>query len=145
EASCVLALGDEPVAIKQVELGIVERAFADGLVAAERAAVPSGRRVAIVGSGPAGLAAAQQLGRAGHAVTVFERDDRPGGLLRYGIPDCKMDKALLDRRLAQLVAEGVELRGGADVGAGSTPAELRAAFDAVVLACGAPVHRPLDV
>ncbi|MGH8862257.1 MAG: FAD-dependent oxidoreductase, partial [Jatrophihabitantaceae bacterium] len=108
EAACVLAVNTEPVAIKQVELAIVEQAFDDGNITAQVPLERTGRSVAIVGSGPAGLAAAQQLTRAGHAVTVFERDDRLGGLLRYGIPDYKMPKDIIDRRLEQLRAEGTE-------------------------------------
>ena len=106
EAACVLALNTDPVTIKQVEVSIVERAFADGLVDPQPASESTGRSVAVVGSGPAGLAVAQQLTRAGHAVTVFERDDRLGGLLRYGIPDFKMPKDIIDRRIEQMAAEG---------------------------------------
>src|SRR5678815_3970007 len=107
ESACVLGIVDDPVAIRTIEQSIVDRAFAEGWVVPEPPRRETGRRVAVVGSGPAGLAAAQQLRRAGHAVTVFERDDRVGGLLRYGIPDFKLEKIVLDRRVAQLVAEGV--------------------------------------
>jgi glutamate synthase (NADPH/NADH) small chain len=142
EAACVLALNTDPVTIKQVEISIVERAFRDGNVAPQPAIERTGRRVAIIGSGPAGLAAAQQLTRAGHEVTVFERDDRLGGLLRYGIPDFKMPKDIIDRRVAQMVAEGTLFVLNAEVG----PAEvetLRRDFDAIVLAVGA--LRPREV
>src|SRR5262245_2880673 len=105
EAACVLGISDAPVAIKQVEVSIIDRAFREEWVTPQPAATSTGRRVAVVGSGPAGLAAAQQLARAGHAVTVFERDDQPGGLLRYGIPDFKLEKHHVDRRIAQLTAE----------------------------------------
>ncbi len=143
EAACVLALNTDPVTIKQVEVSIVERAFADGLVDPQPSSERTGHSVAVVGSGPAGLAAAQQLTRAGHAVTVFERDDRLGGLLRYGIPDFKMPKDIIDRRVEQMAAEGTTFRVNADI----TPddvARLRAEFDAVVLAVGALAPRELS-
>jgi glutamate synthase (NADPH/NADH) small chain len=143
EAACVLALNTDPVTIKQVELSIAEQAFDAGFVSPQRPTAPSGHRVAVVGSGPAGLAAAQQLTRAGHAVTVFERDDRLGGLLRYGIPDFKMPKDVIDRRLAQMAAEGTEFRTGTAMTADSAP-HLRE-FDAVVLAVGALAPRELAV
>ncbi|HET8662119.1 MAG TPA: glutamate synthase subunit beta [Micromonosporaceae bacterium] len=135
EAACVLSIGgeDQAVTIKQVEVEIAGRAPFVPLPAAS----PSGRSVAVVGSGPAGLAAAQQLARAGHQVTVYERDDAPGGLLRYGIPDFKIEKRHLDRRLDQLRGEGVRFRTGVDVGVDSSATELRAGHDAVLLACGA--------
>ena len=136
EAACVLALNTDPVTIKQVEISIVERAFDDGLVAAQPPSERSGKRVAVVGSGPAGLAAAQQLTRAGHEVVVFERDDRLGGLLRYGIPDFKMPKHIIDRRLEQMAQEGAHFQVGADV-TPETAAAVRADHDAVVLAVGA--------
>ncbi len=191
EAACVLGINEDPVTIERVEYEIVERAFAEGWVAPVPAAEATGHSVAIVGSGPAGLAAAQQLARAGHAVTVFERAEKPGGLLRYGIPEFKMEKAVLDRRLAQLDAEGVtfvcstaigvgEVSGvgvggdgsgvvGVSDGSGATSeslepgeerglgtanapdvtvrpaADLRASFDAVVLAGGATLPRDLPV
>jgi glutamate synthase (NADPH/NADH) small chain len=142
EAACVLALNTDPVAIKQVELSIVERAFDDGLVTPQPPAERTGTRIAVVGSGPAGLAAAQQLTRAGHEVTVFERDDRLGGLLRYGIPDFKMPKDVIDRRVAQMSAEGTIFRVNEDIGADDV-ARLREQFDAVVLAVGALAPREL--
>jgi glutamate synthase (NADPH/NADH) small chain len=147
EASCVLAINAEPVAIKQVELAIIDRAFDEGWVTPRSAPARTGQRVAVVGSGPAGLAAAQQLARAGHDVVVYERDDRLGGLLRYGIPDFKMPKGLIDRRLAQLTAEGIELRAGVNIGGpgGLDPAEVRNGVDAIVLACGALRPRDLDL
>ncbi|GGJ77223.1 dihydropyrimidine dehydrogenase subunit A [Pilimelia anulata] len=141
EAACVLGIGDDPVTIKQVEVEIANRAFDLGLITPRPAPGPTGRRVAVVGSGPAGLAAAQQLARAGHAVTVYERDDAIGGLLRYGIPDFKLEKDRLDARLAQLAAEGVAFRPGVAVGVDVTAAELRAGYDAVLLACGALAGR----
>jgi glutamate synthase (NADPH/NADH) small chain len=144
EASCVLGIGGgDPVSIKLVEVEIINRAFAEGRVRPEPPALQSGRSVAVVGSGPAGLAAAQQLARAGHAVTVYERDDALGGLLRYGIPDFKIEKSHIDRRLAQLRAEGVEFRTGVNVGVDVSAAQLRASHDAVLLACGALAGRDM--
>ncbi|GAB3984421.1 glutamate synthase subunit beta [Plantactinospora veratri] len=142
EAACVLGInGGAPVTIKQVEVEIVNRAFDLDLVAPQEVPAPTGRSVAVVGSGPAGLAAAQQLVRAGHAVTVYERDDAIGGLLRYGIPDFKLEKEHIDRRLAQLSAEGVQFRTGVNVGVDVTAEQLRAEHDAVLLACGALAGR----
>ncbi|PWU53370.1 glutamate synthase [Micromonospora globispora] len=138
EAACVLGLGgQQPVTIKQVEVEIANAAVARGGLRPVPAPAPTGRSVAVVGSGPAGLAAAQQLARAGHAVTVYERDDAIGGLLRYGIPDFKLEKQHIDLRLAQLAAEGVEFRTGVNVGVDVTAEQLRAQHDAVLLACGA--------
>ena len=147
EASCVLAINADPVAIKQVELAIIDRAYDEGWVGPRAPVERTGRRVAVIGSGPAGLACAQQLTRAGHHVVVYERSDRLGGLLRYGIPDFKMPKQLIDKRLTQLAAEGTELLAGVDVGGpgGPDPAALRAGVDAVVLATGALRPRELDV
>ncbi|MDT4936378.1 MAG: glutamate synthase small chain [Pseudonocardiales bacterium] len=142
EAACVLALNTDPVTIKQVEVVIAERAFKDGLVEAQAPLQRTGRAVAVIGSGPAGLAAAQQLTRAGHDVTVFERDDRIGGLLRYGIPDFKMPKDIIDRRLAQMAAEGTLFRANSPIGP-SDVATLRQNFDAIVLAVGALAQREL--
>ncbi len=138
----MLALNTDPVTIKQVEVTIVEQAFEEGFVDPQPAAEHSGSRVAVVGSGPAGLAAAQQLTRAGHAVTVFERDDRLGGLLRYGIPDFKMPKNIIDRRIEQMTAEGTEFRVNTEIGPADVVA-LRADYDAVVLAVGALDPREL--
>jgi glutamate synthase (NADPH/NADH) small chain len=140
EAACVLGIGDDPVTIKQVEVEIANHAFAAGLVP-QPAPSASGKSVAVVGSGPAGLAAAQQLARAGHAVTVFERDDAIGGLLRYGIPDFKLEKDRIDERLAQMAAEGVVFRPSVTVGVDVTADELKAQFDAVLLTCGALAGR----
>ncbi|MCC7008993.1 MAG: glutamate synthase subunit beta [Acidobacteria bacterium] len=145
EASCVLSINDEPVTIKTIEQTIADRAFDEGWIVPEPPAARTGKRVAVVGSGPAGLAAAQQLNRAGHLVTVFERDDRIGGLLRYGIPEFKMEKRVLERRLAVLEAEGVRFKTGVHVGVTIPAAELRSQFDAVVLAGGAAWPRNLNV
>src|SRR5215831_12525662 len=147
ESACVLGIGSDPVAIKQVEVEIVDRAWAEGWIAPRppRPAARTGKKVAVIGSGPAGLAAAQQLTRAGHAVTVYERADAPGGLLRYGIPEFKLEKRHLDRRLAQMRAEGTEFRCGVNVGVDVAAADLCAEYDAVVLAGGATVPRGLPV
>jgi glutamate synthase (NADPH) small chain len=145
EEACVLNINDDPVTIKQVEQRIIEYAWEQGWVFAEPPAERTGKSVAVVGSGPAGLACAQQLNRAGHHVTVFERDDRIGGLIRYGIPDFKMDKTLLDRRLAQLEEEGIRFRAGVHVGVDITAEDLRRQFDAVVLTTGALAPRDLNV
>ena len=143
EGACVLAIDREPVTIKSIELAIVERAFEDGRIAPAPPATRTGKTVAVVGSGPAGLAAADQLNRAGHDVTVFEKADRIGGLLRYGIPEFKMEKRFLDRRLKVMEAEGVRFRTGVHVGADVTAAELRAGHDALLLAGGAGWPRDL--
>jgi glutamate synthase (NADPH/NADH) small chain len=142
EAACVLALNTDPVTIKQVELSIVERAFDDGALGPQLPTERTGKSVAVIGSGPAGLAAAQQLTRAGHDVTVYERDDRIGGLLRYGIPDFKMPKDIIDRRLSQMSAEGTTFRVGSAIGP-TDAAALRDRFDAIVLAVGALAPREL--
>ena len=145
EAACVLGINEPPVTIKQVEVEIVDRAWAEGWIVPQPAVARTGRSVAVVGSGPAGLAVAQQLSRAGHRVVVFERADRTGGLLRYGIPEFKMEKRHIDRRLAQMEAEGTEFRPGVDVGTDVTAEQLQADFDAVVLACGATAWRDLPI
>jgi glutamate synthase (NADPH/NADH) small chain len=145
EPACVLAINDDPVAIKQIEQSIIDRAFNEGWIRPQPPAHRTGRRVAVVGSGPAGLAAAQQLNRAGHRVTVFERSDRVGGLLRYGIPDFKMEKWVIDRRIDLLEAEGITLETGYDIGVDVSAAQLRERFDAVVLAVGADRPRDIDV
>jgi glutamate synthase (NADPH/NADH) small chain len=141
----VLGITDEPVTIKHVELSIVERAFEEGWIQPAPPAVRTGKRIAIVGSGPAGLAAADQLNKAGHLVTVFERSDRIGGLLRYGIPEFKIEKRFVNRRLAVMEQEGVMFRAGVNVGVDVPVASLRSEFDAIVLCCGAGLPRDLQV
>ena len=145
EASCILALGHEAVTIRENELAIIEHAFQHGLVQPQPPAARTGRAVAVIGSGPAGLACADQLNQAGHRVVVFERDARAGGLLRYGIPDFKLDKGLLDRRLALWRAEGIEFSTGTAVGTTLAAATVLRDFDAVCLAVGARVPRDLPI
>ena len=145
EASCVLGINQDPVTIKQVEVEIIDNAFDEGWVVPMPPHVITGKKVAVVGSGPAGLAAAQQLTRAGHDVTVFERADRIGGLLRYGIPEFKMEKRHIDRRLAQMEAEGTTFRAGVNVGIDVTADHLRSEYDAVMLAGGATAGRDLPI
>jgi glutamate synthase (NADPH) small chain len=158
EAACTLNVNDDPVGIKSIEHAIIDRAWAEGWVKPVVAAVKTGKKVAVVGSGPAGMAAAQQLARAGHAVTVFEKNSRIGGLLRYGIPDFKMEKLHIDRRIEQMQAEGVVFRTGVLVGAMPadtkvtndaqetiSPAQLKAEFDAVLLTGGSEISRDLPV
>jgi len=145
ETACVLGINQPAVTIKQIEEHIIEYGFEKGWVQPEPPPVRTGKRVAVVGSGPAGLAAAQQLNRAGHWVTVFERADRIGGLLRYGIPDFKLDKKILDRRLQLMEAEGIDFQPGVNVGVDVTAKELLAAFDAVVLTGGSTIPRDLKV
>jgi glutamate synthase (NADPH/NADH) small chain len=145
EAACVLGINQDPVAIKQVEVTIVERAWDEGWIQPIPAGEKTGKKVAVVGSGPSGLAAAQQLTRAGHDVVVFERADRIGGLLRYGIPEFKMEKKFLDRRLEQMEAEGTEFRTNVNVGVDITADQLRSEYDAVVLAGGATAWRDLPI
>jgi glutamate synthase (NADPH) small chain len=145
EASCVLGINEPPVAIKQIEKSIVEHAWDEGWIVPEPPLARTGKRIAVIGSGPAGLAAAQQLCRAGHWVTVFEKDDRIGGLLRYGIPNFKMEKTVLDRRLKQMEAEGVEFLANQHVGSTVSIHEIRQSYDAVLLSGGAQNPRDLDV
>ncbi|WP_252973907.1 glutamate synthase subunit beta [Janibacter melonis] len=145
ETACVLGINQPAVTIKQVEVTTIEEAFGRGDVAPQIPDRLTGKTVAVVGSGPAGLAAAQQLTRAGHTVAVYERADKPGGLLRYGIPEFKMEKRVVDRRLAQMRSEGTRFRSGVDVGVEITGQQLRDRYDAVVLAVGATVPRDLPV
>ena len=145
EGSCVLGINDDPVTIKQIEVEIIDRAFAEGWIQPSPPPRRTGKKVAVVGSGPAGLAAADLLNRAGHTVTVFERDDRIGGLLRYGIPEFKMEKRILDRRLHLLEEEGVFFRTGSNVGVNVDVGELRRESDAILLAGGATAPRDLNV
>ncbi len=145
EASCVLGINEPPVTIKYIEVNIIDRAWKEGWVVPLPPKVKTGKKVAIIGSGPAGLACAQQLARVGHAVTVFERDDRIGGLLRYGIPEFKMEKRHLDRRLKQMEAEGVVFRTKSHIGVNVDANQLRKDFDAVVLSGGATWSRDLKV
>ncbi|CAH2605054.1 Glutamate synthase [NADPH] small chain [Rhodovastum atsumiense] len=145
EASCTLNIQDTPVTIKTIECAIVDRGWEEGWVRPRLPAHHTGKRVAVIGSGPSGLACAQQLGRAGHAVTVFEKHDRIGGLLRYGIPDFKMEKWLIDRRVHQMAEEGVAFRTGVEVGKVISMATLQAEFDAIVLCGGAEQPRNLPV
>jgi glutamate synthase (NADPH/NADH) small chain len=145
EASCTLNIDDNPVTIKSIECAIVDRGWEEGWIVPQPAARRTGKRVAVVGSGPAGLACAQQLARAGHAVTVFEKADRVGGLLRYGIPDFKMEKHLIDRRMHQMEAEGVEFRTGVEVGTTISVKSLLEGYDAVAMTGGAEWPRDLQV
>jgi glutamate synthase (NADPH/NADH) small chain len=145
EGSCVLGINSEPVAIKQIEVEIIEHAFRQGWIRPEPPMVRTGKSVAVVGSGPCGLAAAHQLNRAGHRVTVFERADRIGGLLRYGIPEFKLEKGILDRRLTLMEAEGIVFRPNAEVGVNVAMADVRTGFDAILLAGGSTVPRDLTV
>jgi glutamate synthase (NADPH) small chain len=145
EGACVLGINDDPVTIKGIELAIVEHAFDHGWITAKPPVARTGKRVAIIGSGPAGLAAADQLNRAGHHVTVFERADRIGGLMRYGIPDFKLEKRFLDRRLALMSQEGVAFRPGVEIGIDLPVSGLRRQFDATVLCCGTPWARDLQI
>jgi len=145
EASCTLNIVDQPVTIKSIECAIVDRGWQEGWIKPQVPEKPTGKSVAVIGSGPAGLACAQQLARAGHAVTVFEKADRIGGLLRYGIPDFKMEKHLINRRAVQMEAEGVQFRTSSEVGVEVSFTALKENFDAVVLAGGAEEARHLDI
>lgn len=145
ETSCVLGINEDPVMIKEIELSIIERAFYEGWISPRRPALRTGRRVAVVGSGPAGLACADDLNQHGHSVTVFERDDRIGGLLMYGIPNMKLDKSIVRRRVDLLAAEGIVFQTGVSVGADLSVEELKGDFDAIVLCCGAPKPRDLNI
>lgn len=145
ESACVLGINQPAVTIKEIEVSIIDSAFDDGLVEPHAPERLTGKTVAVVGSGPAGLAAAQQLTRAGHTVAVFERDEQIGGLLRYGIPDFKMEKHHIDRRIEQMVAEGTRFRTGQNIGVDITWEELRSRYDAVLIATGATVPRDLTV
>ena len=145
EAACVLGINDDPVSIKLIERSIADRAFADGFVKPQPPRQRTGKKVAVVGSGPAGMAAAQQLNRAGHTVTLFERDDRIGGLMMYGIPDFKMEKSLIERRVQQMTAEGVIFQANVDVGRTITANQLRSDFDAIVLTIGSRKPRDREV
>ena len=145
ETACVLGINADPVAIKQIEMTIADRAFEEGWVVAQPPAERTGKRVAVVGSGPAGLAAAQQLNRAGHLVTVFERSDRPGGLLMYGIPDFKLEKARVWRRVRQMEEEGIEFRCGVNVGKDISAEQLTSDYDALLLTGGSTLGRDLPI
>ena len=145
EEACVLGINEDPVSIENIEKNIVETAFEKGWIVAQPPHTRTGKTVAVVGSGPAGLAAAQQLNRAGHTVTVFERDQKPGGLLRYGIPDFKMEKQVIDRRLDVLEEEGIIFKCGIHVGVDKTAEDLKQDFDAIVLSGGATVRRKLPI
>jgi glutamate synthase (NADPH/NADH) small chain len=145
ESSCVLKINDDPVTIEQIELAIVERAYSEGWVTANPPERRTGRTVAVIGSGPAGLAAAAELNQCGHSVTVYERDEAPGGLLRFGVPDAKLEKWIIDRRVSILQEEGIEFVFNTDVGTDITAEELQERFHAVVVAIGSRIPRGLDV
>jgi glutamate synthase (NADPH) small chain len=145
EAACVLGINDDPVSIKLIERAIADRAWDEKLIAPVVAKARTGKKIAVVGSGPAGMAAAQQLARVGHGVTLFERDDRIGGLLTYGIPDFKMEKSLVERRVQQMTAEGVTFKTSVDVGVDVTAEDLRRDFDAIVLSIGSRMPRDLPI
>jgi glutamate synthase (NADPH/NADH) small chain len=145
EASCTLNIEDNPVTIKTIECEIVDRGWDEGWIQPYLAPRKTGKRVAVIGSGPAGMACSQQLARAGHAVTLFEKNDRIGGLLRYGIPDFKMEKRLIDRRMRQMEAEGIEFRPGVEVGVTISLKSLMETYDAIVMSCGAESPRDLEV
>ena len=145
ESACVLAINSSPVTIEQIEYAIIERGWQEGWVYAEPPAERTGKTVAVIGSGPAGLAAAAQLNRAGHKVTVYERDESPGGLVRYGVPDAKLEKWIIDRRVKVLEDEGIRFQCNVDVGADVAASDLREGYDAVVVAIGSRVHRDIEI
>ncbi len=145
ESACVLAINDDAVTIEQIEMAIAERAFQEGWVLPEPPSRRSGKTVAVVGSGPAGLAAAAELNRCGHLVTVYERDEGPGGLMRFGVPDAKLEKTIIDRRVGVLEQEGITFVYNADVGGDVSVAELQERHDAVVIAIGSRVSRDIVV
>jgi glutamate synthase (NADPH/NADH) small chain len=145
ENSCVLGINNDPVAIKEIEAAIIERAFSEGWVTPDKPVVRTGKRAAVIGSGPAGLACADELNKSGHSVTVFELSDRIGGLLMYGIPNMKLEKQIVERRVNLLADSGVEFRSGVNVGVDITAAELNDEFDAIVLTVGAPKPRDLAI
>src|SRR5205807_69159 len=144
ESACVLAINDDPVTIEQIEMAIAERAFEEGWVVAEPPDRRTGKTVGVVGAGPAGLAVAAELNRCGHRVTVYERDEGPGGLMRFGVPDAKLEKHVIDRRVSVLEQEGIQLVYDVDIGRDVTASELRQRHDAVVIAIGSRVSRDLD-
>jgi glutamate synthase (NADPH) small chain len=144
ESACVLAINDDPVTIEQIELAIVERAFSEGWVVADPPARRTAKTVAVIGAGPAGLAAADELNRRGHTVTVYERDEGPGGLMRFGVPDAKLEKSIIDRRVAILEQEGIEFVYNTDVGRDIAAADLQDQYDALVLTIGSRVSRDLE-
>ena len=144
ESACVLAIDDDPVMIKQIEYAIVHRGFEEGWIKPRPPRTRTGRSVAVIGSGPAGLAAAAELNQVGHRVTVYERDEAPGGLMRFGVPDAKLEKWMIDRRVEVLEAEGIAFEYGADVGGAVDAAELAGANDAVVVAIGSRVERDFE-
>ncbi|MFL2769658.1 MAG: glutamate synthase subunit beta [Rhodospirillaceae bacterium] len=145
EEACTLNINSKPVTIKSIECAIIDKGFEEGWVEAQPPAKSTGKKVSVIGSGPAGMAAAQQLARAGHAVTLFEKSDRIGGLLRYGIPDFKMEKHLIDRRMEQMTEEGVQFRTNAHVGVNVSATEIRRESDAVILSCGSEIPRDLPI
>lgn len=145
ESSCVLGINEEPVMIKEIELAIIDRAFAEGWIVPRRPKSRTSKRVAVVGSGPAGLACADELNKLGHQVTVFERSDRPGGLLMYGIPNMKLDKSIVERRIGLLTEEGIAFRANINIGVDISADELKRDFEAIVLCGGAPQPRDLQI